>query len=218
MKRTPQISVATQAQIIKEYKQKNPDGSYTWLLTDIAERHDVSLSTVNNLAKAAHCQCRPRGGKTRLIPDARIMKILRDASEPFITMDEVGRRNPRTVLVNGRRKSVPLSKQRVSQIVNRWKDKLDSQAIHSKGFHPGDRIEWSNQKYVIVRYDNSHRGAVIDLSDGKLIDPFCWVFKGDRAKLTEATAEELTSEEVVDRYLKRDGKTDSKSTDGEAAQ
>lgn len=218
MKRTPQISVATQAQIIKEYKQKNPDGSYTWLLQDIAERHDVSLSTVNNLAKAAHCQCRPRGGKTRLVPDARIMKILRDASEPFITMEEVGRRNPRTVMVNGRRKSVALSKQRVSQIVNRWKDKLDSQSLHTKGFRPGDKIEWSQQKYVIVRYDNSHRGAVIDLSDGAEIDPFCWVFKGDRAKLTEATLDELTSEEVRERYLKRDGETDSKPTDRKAAQ
>lgn len=231
MKRIAYISVPAQAQIIREYKQKNPDGSYTWLLKDIAERHGISLSSVNNLAKAAHCQCRPRGGRTRMVPDARIMKILRDASEPFITMEEVGRRNPRTVIMgNGRSKSIPLSKQRVSQIVARWSEKLDAQSIHTKGFRPGDKIEWADQKYIVMRYDNSHRGAVIDLNDLEEIDPFCWVFKGSRSKLVEATDEELTPKDVERRYVKKraerakelaeqsDGDADSKQNNGTTAQ
>lgn len=217
MKRIAHISVPVQAQIIREYKQKNPDGSYTYLLKDIADRHGISLSSVNNLAKAAHCQCRPRGGKTRMVPDARIMKILRDASEPFITMEAVGRRNPRVTVVNGRRKEVPLSKQRVSQIVNSWKKKLGALSIHSKGFKPGDKIVWFEQFYIVVRYDNSHRGAVIDLTDNQEIDPFCWVFKGSRSQIVEAAEEEMTADQVRRKYLKRDGHTASKSTDRTAA-
>jgi hypothetical protein len=201
MKRVHHISAAVQVQIVNEYKQKSPDGNYTYTLKEIADNHEVSLSTVNKLAGMAQCQGRPRGGRTQTVPNARTMKILRDASEPGVTLEEVGRRNPRVIIVNGRRKKVPLTRERVRQIVQTWKERLDANTLHGRGFKPGDKIDWASIPHVVVLYHNSRQGAVIDLVDKKLIDPFCWIYKGFRSKLVEAAAEELTPEQVLERYL-----------------
>jgi hypothetical protein len=217
MKRTCYISAATQARIIREYKQKNPDDTYTWLLKEIAEHHDVSLSTVNNLAKMAGCQARPRGGRIQGVPNPRIMKILRDASEPFITLERVGELNPRVVMVNKRPKEIPLTRQRVSQIIRTWKSRLKGQRLHSKGFKPGDKIEWSDQEYVVLSYDSSHRGAVLDLADNKVIDPFCWVFKGSRSKCLLPSTEELAEEAAWKRYVGCDRATHAERVRAERA-
>ena len=217
MKRIAHISVPVQMQIIREYKEKNPDGTYRWKLSEIADNHEISLSSVNKLAKESGCQGRPRGGRVQAVPNARIMKILRDASEPFITLEQVGILNPRVVRVNGKRKEKPLSRQRVSKIIKTWRKKLGTQNIRGKGFKPGDLIEWAKQRYAVVRYDNSHRGAVIDLKIMDVIDPFCWIFQGSRSFRVEAATEELTPEAVLKKYLPDDvikrylGKSDRRS-------
>lgn len=200
------ISLPVQLQIIREYKEKNPDGSYRWKLQEIADRHEISLSSVNKLAKSARCLSRPRGGRTQVVPNARIMKILRDASEPFITMKEVGRRNPRVVMVRGKPVQKPLSRARISKILLTWRKRMGDNNLRGKGFKPGDLIEWSAQRYVVVRYDNSHRGVAIDLKTNIEIDPFCWVYLNNRSSLVQATEEQLTPDEVRKRYLKH-GKT-----------
>lgn len=182
MKRIRYISPAVQAQIIREYKEKNPDLTYKWKLQEIATRHEISLSSVNNLARMAKCQGRPQGGRKLAVPDARTMKLLRDATEPFITLEEVGRRNPRWVTVKGKRVLKALSKQRVSQLIKFWR-KRGNPGLRGKGFKPGEQIVWAEQKFTVLRYDNSHKGAVKDDKDGKTIDPFYWVFKGSRSKL-----------------------------------
>lgn len=201
MKRIHHISPAVQVQIVREYKEKSPDGNYTYILREIADRHEVSLSTVNKLAAMAGCQGRPRGGRVKTIPDARTMKILRDASEPGATYEGVGILNPRVVIVNGRRKKKPLTRQRISQIVQSWQKKLDSSALHGRGFKPGDKIDWAGVVHAVVCYDNSHQGAVIDLADKKLIDPFCWIFQGSHSKLIEPVEQELTPRDVLKMYL-----------------
>ena len=200
-KRIKHISTAVQLQIIREYKEKNLDGSYKWKLEEIADRHEISLSSVNNLAKAAGCQCRPRGGRVQIVPNARIMKILRDASEPFTTLERVGQLNPRVTVVGGKRKEKPLTRQRVSMILKTWRKKLGKQSLRTKSFKPGYIIQWAGTKYVVISYDNSYHGAVIDLTDKSLIDRFCWVFAGRRAVLVEAPEKEFTPVDVLNQYL-----------------
>ncbi len=218
MKRINHISYPVQLQIIREYKEKNPDDTYRWRLWEIADRHEISLSSVNKLVKAAQCQSRPRGGRVQVVPSARIMKILRDASEPFITMAEVGRRNPRIVMVDDKPEQIPLTRARVSKIILTWKKKLGSYSLRGKGFKPGDIIEWYHQRYVVVRYDNPHRGAAIDLLTLEEIDPFCWVYRRRRSSLVQAVQEELTPDAVRKMYLNRDGGTNLKPVNGTSAQ
>lgn len=208
MKRVAHIGRTVQIEIIRQYKEKDAEGNYVHTLQKIANDHEVSLSTVNNLARIAKCQGRPRGGKVKRIAGPRIMKILRDASELGITLEEVGRRNPRIVdlerylsrhclsmgelkrrrpdaIISNGKVQIPLTKQRVSEIISTWRAKLNEQSIKSRGFKKDDIIEWAGQRYTVVRYHNSHRGAVIDQSDNRLIDPFCWFYKGSRSKLVE---------------------------------
>lgn len=195
MKRIKYISPKVQVQIIEDYKAKNPDKSYKFTLQEIADKHEVSLSTVNNLARMAKCQGRPQGGRKLIVPDAKTMKLLRDATEVGITLDEVGRRNRRWVtLKSGRRVLKPLSKQRVSQIIAFWK-KRGNPGLRTKGFKAGDKILWAEQYFTVVRYDDQHRGAVTDDKDGKLIDPFYWVHQGCRSKLVQAAPEAPAEEQ-----------------------
>jgi hypothetical protein len=184
MKRIRYISSKVQLQIIEDYKEKLPNGDYRYSLSQIAAKHEVSLSTVNNLARIAKCQGRPHGGRKLMVPNVRTMKILRDSTEPGITLEEVGRRNPRRVMVHGKESLVPLSKQRVKQIVDFWKDRQVK--IRSRGFQPGDVIEWDKRLFTVLRYDSPHRGAVRDQADGRVIDPFLWVRGTDRSKLVES--------------------------------
>lgn len=199
MKRMAHISSAVQHQIIQDYKEKNPDNTYRYKLTEIAQKHEISLSSLHILARMARCNGRKRGGNAKMVPDARTMKILRDATEPGITFDAVGERNPR--IVNG--KKVPITKSRVSKIIQVWKKRLGKRKLYSKGFNEGDIIEWADQRFTVLRYDNSHRGAVQELLlegnkwvEGKIIDPFCWIYQGQRSKLIKSVvreAEELVS-------------------------
>jgi hypothetical protein len=200
-----------QARIIADYKELNPRGHYKYTLREIAERHEISLSAVNNLVRTAKCQGRPKGGRFKETPSPRIMKILRDASEPFITLEEVGRRNPRVVVRRGKSKKIPLSKQRVAQIIKMWKDRVDKAKLHSKGFNPGDEIVWAGQHYIVVRYDSPHRGAVVDLAHNEVIDPFCWVYDGERSKRIKAATEEMTPKEVKAKYIRREPEPEPES-------
>lgn len=97
MKRIKHISSKVQVQVVEDYRAKNPDGTYTFTLKQIASKHEISLSTVNNLARISKVQGRPKIGKKLIVPDARTMKLLRDATEMNITLEEVGRRNWRWV-------------------------------------------------------------------------------------------------------------------------
>lgn len=193
-KRIRNISPAVQAQIIHDYKEKTPDGGYRYMLKEIADNYEISLSSVNNMARQAKCQGRPRGAKKIFVPSAAVMKILRDATEPFITLEEVGRRNPRKVVVNGKIVYKPLSVQRVSQIVKHWKER-GNPGLRSKGFKPGDRIKWADQTFRVIRYDDSHKGAVQDEKDGAIIDPFYWVYKGSRSQLIPIDAQTFVAKE-----------------------
>jgi hypothetical protein len=200
VKKLRHISHEVQLEILHEYQQKE-HGVYTWKLKEIAVRHEISLSSVNKLVKATDCPGRPRGGKPQAVPSARVMKILRDASEPFITYAEVGRRNAHWTVVDGKRKLVAMSRARVSKIVQHWRKKLGANKIRGKGFKPGDLIDWDSTHYYVLRYDNAHRGAVLEKGTATVIDPFCWIFQRRRSHLVEATAEELTMDDVLKRYL-----------------
>lgn len=166
--------------IIAEYKEQLPDGGYRYTLRQIADNNFVSLTAVNSLARQARVW-RPRRAHKLHVPSARILKLLRDSTEPGITLAEVGRRNPRVSVVDGKQVIKPLSKQRVKQIIDFWKQRNNTINIRSRGYKPGDIIEWDDRQFEVVRYDNSHQGAVKDLSDGKTIDPFCWVHEGCRS-------------------------------------
>jgi len=183
MKRIKHISPKVQVQVVEDYKAKNPDGTYKLTLKQIAEKHEISLSTVNNLARISKVQGRPKIGKKLIVPDARTMKLLRDATELNITLEEVGRLNKRwtTDPATGRRVLKPLTKQRVSQIINFWK-KRGNPGLRTKGFKPGDVIKWADQLFTVVRYDSARKGAVRD-AEGDVIDPFHWVHLGARSKL-----------------------------------
>lgn len=199
MKRIKHISPKVQVQVVDDYKAKNPDGTYKFTLQQIADKHEISLSTVNNLARIAKVQGRPKIGKKLIVPDARTMKLLRDATELNITLEEVGRRNKRwsTDPETGRRVLKPLTKQRVSQIINFWK-KRGNPGLRTKGFVAGDVIKWADQVYTVVRYDSARKGAVKD-AEGDTIDPFYWVHLGCRSKLlTPAPSRTVPSEPALD--------------------
>lgn len=186
MKRIKHISPKVQVQVVEDYKAKNPDGTYKFTLRQIAENHEISLSTVNNLARIAKVQGRPKVGKKLIVPDARTMKLLRDATEINITLEEVGRRNKRwsTDRETGRRVLKALTKQRVSQIINFWK-KRGNPGLRTKGFKVGDAVKWCNEVFTVIRYDDARKGAVKD-AQGRVIDPFHWVHLGSRCKLVAA--------------------------------
>lgn len=175
MKRMRYISGRVQTEILDDYREKLDNGNYRWTLAQIAEKHEVSLSTVNNLVRLKKCKCRPHGGPKLTVPDARTMKILRDATIPGIKLDEVGVMNPR--IVGGVEK--PLTKQRISQLVIFWSKRYDK--IRSRAFKPGDILRWkggseswSERRYKVLRFDDHWQGAVVDLNDGRTIDPFQW--------------------------------------------
>jgi transposase-like protein len=198
MKRLRDISKQVQAQIIEDYQERLPSGNYRLRLEDIAKKHEICLSTVNNLAAQAKAKAdeeakrngkvstwkpRPRGRKLEL-PDARTLKLLRDATEPYISYAEVGRRNARWVTDPGTGKRVrkPLTKQRVKQIIDFWKAK-GNPGVRNRGFKPGSKIRWNDRIFTVLRYDNSRSGAVREDRDGKKTDPFLWNYLGERAVL-----------------------------------
>jgi hypothetical protein len=186
MKRLHNISESVRAQIIADYKRRE-NGQYVFTLREIAQMHEISLSSVNNVAHMAGCQCRPQGGKKSYTPSARDMKVLRDMTIPGITLDEVGKMNPRAVYDPelGRTVLKALTKQRVCQIAATWR-KRGLPVLHGKGFKKGQRIEWDGQFFTVLRYDNARRGAV-KTEKGEIWDPFFWVYKGQRAKAAEET-------------------------------
>jgi hypothetical protein len=173
------LSGRVQLQILAEYKARLPSGAYRYRLKEIAQRHEVSLGTINNLAREADCPRRPHGTRAEPVPDARIMKILRDWTEPGITLEEVGRRNPR--VVNGLVK--PLTRQRVQQIIATWRRR--GLRVRSRAFKRHDLIEWGGATYEVIRYDNRRRGAVRNVKTGHTIDPFQWVQGRTRSRKLE---------------------------------
>lgn len=185
MKRLRNISDRVKLQIVADYKEK-VNGSYRYTLRQIADKHEVSLSSVNNLAKLAHCQCRPQGGKKNYTPSARDLKVLRDLTLPGITYAEVGRMNPHQVIdkATGKLVTKPLTKARVGQIVETWR-KRGMPKVRSQGFKRGQRIEWAGQYFTVLRYDNSHQGAAKAEANGEIYDPFVWMFKGKRSRVVD---------------------------------
>jgi hypothetical protein len=207
--------------IIREYLEKAPDGkNYKYTLQQIAKKHEVSLGTVNGLVRDAkrnkNFKVRGPGRRRQAFLNARIMKILRDAATG-ITLEEVGELNPRVVMKNGARVKESLSRQRVSRIIKKWGKWNKKSRLRGQRFRPGDRIKWDRQTYTVVRYTNVHHGAAIDESDGTLIDPFVWTYQGARARLVKKAKCEMTPEEVVDEYLKRDSSQPPATANGKAA-
>jgi hypothetical protein len=221
VKRPKYLSAAIRENVMRECREVGVSGA-RWTLKEIAGRHGISLSSVNKLIREAGIQGRPR--RIQVLPSARVMKILREASEPGISYAQVGRQNPRIVRIGNRKVMRPTSRAWVSHLVRLWTQRLDSRKLHSKGFRPGDIIEWAKQRYVTVRYDSSHQGATIELDeagharlqtpDGRpivslldgqkiagLINPFVWKYQGKRSRLVEPTTEELTPQAVLKKYL-----------------
>jgi hypothetical protein len=182
MSRINKIATVVQRKIIGMYKQKLPDGGYEFTLRQIADMNFVSLTAVNSLARQARVW-RPRRAHKLHAPTARILKLLRDATEPGITYAEVGRRNARIVFEDGKQVIKPLTKQRVKQIIDFWRKRNSAIKIRSRGFKPNDIIEWDNRQFSVLRYDNARQGAVREISDGRVIDPFNWIHDGCRSKL-----------------------------------
>ena len=185
-KRLRNLSKSVQQQIVAEYIEKLPGGNYRFLVKQIADNHEVSLSTVFKLVKRTGCQERPRGrgGHVMDVPDAQTFKILRDASDPHNTYSFVGIINPRpvTVIRNGKSVTIfkPRSKARIHQIVKRW-SKIDL-GKYGRGFKPGEKIVWNHRVFTVVRYDSSFQGAAIEDINGKEWDPFVWNYQGMRSR------------------------------------
>lgn len=97
-KRLRYIDKEVLEKVVADYGARLPNGNFQYRLEDLAKKYEISLSTVNNIARAANCQGRPRGKKLEM-PDARTLKLLRDATEPYISYAAVGRRNARWVTV-----------------------------------------------------------------------------------------------------------------------
>jgi hypothetical protein len=168
MKHIRILSGKVQLEILEDYKAKLPNGHYRYLLSEIAAKHEISLSTINNLARKARCAGRPHGGQKLIGPPPHVLKILRDFTEPDMTYKKCGERNPR--IING--VEVPRSKQRIKQIVDYWRERHFK--VKRRGFQPGDIIKWDGQEFEVIRYDNRRRGAVRRIIDGEIVDPFRW--------------------------------------------
>ena len=175
------LSGRVQAQVVQDYQERLGNGRYRYTLNQIADKHEVSLSTVNNLVRKAKVQGRPKGGSRLSIPTHCTMKILRDSTEPGITLEQIGIRNPRVVMVNGRSTLVPRSKQRIKQILDHWK-KAGNPGLRQRGFKPGDLIEWGGYRFRVLRYDDSRTGAVQRVQTGEVVDPFLWIQGSTRPK------------------------------------
>jgi hypothetical protein len=199
------MSPVVQKMIIAEYRRKSQGSDvYSFTVDEIAERHGVSVSSVHNLVKLAKIKRRPRGGRKHEVPNARIMKILRDSREPGRTYEEVGRMNPHPKKdKSGRSQMVATTRQRVAQIVKRWKHVFRKSELKGTGYSPGDIIEWAGVRHVVVDYTNSHFGSVIDLTDHGEIEKFCWNFKGETALLVKAAEKKMTPAQVRQKYLVR---------------
>lgn len=203
MKHFRHLSPAAQLKIIRQYKQKTPEGNPLYKLKQIAVMNEISLSTVNKLLKLAKCDHRKRGRRNwEMTP--RVLKILQDYSEPNTTLEKVGKMNPHYVMIRGKLKSVPLSRQRVSKIIKRWQGHFKEATHKPRGFRPGDKVEWATIHFIVVDYYNPRTGSVIDLRDNGEIVNFQWSHQRCRTSLVEATREELTPQQVRDRYLRRD--------------
>ena len=182
------LSGRAKLEIIQEYREMNPDGTKRYIVRDIAKMHGVSLGTVNNLVRRGTCPARRRGGQIVKVPSARTLKILRDATEPGMTLQKVGERNPRYVTENGKKVAKPLTRQRIMQIVKTWSKRRVTYDLHGRGFKPGDVIEWDGGLYTVTRYDDRHKGAVRDNVDGLVIDPFFWTRGAPAAKRASAVS------------------------------
>jgi len=187
MSRLRHISPKVKEKIVNDYKQKLPGGGYLFTVEQIANNNGVSERTVNYLAHQArvHRGC----GRWRRLdtPSPRVLKILRDYSEPGMTLVEVGRRNGR--MVNG--KVMPLTKQRVQQIVSRWRERLPAGKV-SRRFKRGDILCWDSRYFRVVRYIDDQKGIVHEVSAETgvaiaRINPFHWRWAkdGTRAELVE---------------------------------
>jgi hypothetical protein len=184
-KRLRNISQKIRLQIAAEY-QECQNGVFRYRLQDIADRYEVSLSTVHNIARMAHCQGRPQGGRRHTVPSARDMKVLRDATIPGIGLREVGEMNGRWALDRRTKKMkrTPLSRQRVHQIIQAWTGRgFKVPAVRGRGFKPGQKIEWKKHVFTVLRYDDARKGAAISDEDNSLYDPFFWTYEGCKARL-----------------------------------
>jgi hypothetical protein len=154
------------------------DGEPRWTLHSIAAKYEICWESVVKLVKLAGFTPRVKGAHKQQLPSARVMKILRDHSEPGATYAETGIRNPRCVKVNGKIVRVPLSRQRIKQIVDFW-TKRRKYKIKRRGFRIGELLYWGpGHMLEVLRYDDETKGAVKDHSTGKIMDPFLWVQKG----------------------------------------
>lgn len=224
MKYMAHLSKKVQVQIIQEYLEKAPDGKiYKYTLKQIADKHEISVGTVNGLVREAKknpkFKGRGPGRRRQAFLNARIMKILRDAGVEGRTMEEVGELNPRIVTSkNGVKERVPLSRQRVAKILKKWQHVMKKSRLRGKRFRPGDLIQWDQQRFRVVRYDTALKGAAIDERDGTLIDPFIWVYQGARARMVQPAQTEMTPEQVINAYLKSDSKRNVAAANGASAQ
>jgi predicted DNA-binding protein YlxM (UPF0122 family) len=185
MKRLEHLSTMAQKQIINQYCERIADGTYRYALYEIARDNEVSRSMINNIVRQARLPLRTQRRRKLKIPSARVLKILRDATEPGVTLEEAGRRNPRVIFAGGKQVLVPLTKQRIKQLVDFWEPK-GYPGRHSLRFNPGDEIEWGGNHYTVVKYINNRKGVVTDHADDQKINPFMWYHRGEYARLVKA--------------------------------
>ena len=175
LKRIRNLGEEVKSTIVADYAEKREDGYRRWTLVQLAEKYEICWESIVKIVKNAGGNLRQSGARRQSIPSARVMKILRDASEPGSTYEEVGMRNPRYVKENGKIVPRPLSRQRIKQIVDHW-TKIRGFKLRERGFRVGEMLYWGGGHLLeVIRYDDDKKGAVHDHSTGKAIDPFYWV-------------------------------------------
>lgn len=189
MRKRKHIAPGVLQAILADYKDKLPDGSWKYKASEIAAKFEISAASITNIAKSANLKLRQRGGRKLRYPSPLHMAILKEAQQPGISMEEIGElhyhkvkvmKNGKPVKKNGKYEYEPrpLTRARVSQILQFWKGHTFSEAMTGRGFKVGDVIEIRGNKLTVVRYDNSKCGAV-KTERGDVVDPFYWRHEGE---------------------------------------
>lgn len=146
----------TRLAAVEDYREGVP-------LKVIAEKYGFTVATISIWAKAANVERRSRGIQPTTVPSDRDRSIIRRARE---------------VQVNQVAKEFRMTRARVWSIRTNWKK---AGWVEPMPWKVGDTILWANERLKVVRIDDEKRGAV-RTTDGKLIDPFTWKFKGKTAR------------------------------------
>ena len=139
----------------------------------IAEKYGFTPATISVWARAANVARRPRGIQPPKQPSDRDRAVIRRSRE---------------VSINQVAKEFRITRARVWAIRTKWKK---AGWVEPLPWKVGDTVEWRGEHLKVLRIYDEKRGAV-KLSNGQMIDPFAWKFKGRSVQLVAAHDEART--------------------------